>query len=432
MSTILELNDAALTLHQGQSIAYQAPAIALVEDRSVIFGEAAMRRARIQPRQSNPNYLGRLSADPLPLASRIARNHADLVYLHLKDIAPLANGEVMIAAPGVYSADQLGVLLGILQETGVRVHGFVDSAVAAAAVHPLSGPAWHLDILLQRAVLTRLAVADTVARAEVLEVPECGLMRLLDTWANAVAGDFIRETRFDPLHAAPAEQQLYDQVLASIQTLSATLDTLPFEIEQSGQTRRVELKRAELENRGAQRLQTLVERLPRGTDLLLSPRAQRLPGITAACARMRINPVALADDALPRGCAAHLAFITAGAELRLVTELPARRKVPVPVVTTAAGITDTTTASSTTTRTEPTVISPQRQGPTHLLLGHRALPLGHPDCPVRVLQHGSITLLRPGPDVTLNGAPVVRDTSIELGDVIGHPAGQTLVIAVEP
>ncbi len=422
MSTILELNDAALTVHQGQTIAYRAPAIALVEDRSVVFGEAAMRRARIQPRQSNPNYLGRLSADPLPLASRIARNHADLVYLHLKDIAPLASGEVLIAAPGVYSADQLGVLLGILQETGISVHGFVDSAVAAAALHPLNGPVWHLDVLLQRAVLTRLEVTETVARAEVLEVPECGLLRLLDTWANAVAGDFIRETRFDPLHAAPAEQQLYDQVFAAIETVSPTLDTLPFEIAQSGQTRRIELKRSDLETRGAQRFQTLVERLPRGIDLLLSPQAQRLPGLVAACARMRINPVALAENALPRGCAAHLAFITAGTELRLVTELPAQR-----AASAAAAATQTAEPPA-----APTVANPDSHRPTHLLLNHRALPLAHPDCPVQVLQHGPITLLRPGSGVTLNGAPVARDTSIEPGDVIGHPTGQALVIAVEP
>ncbi|MFM7121614.1 MAG: hypothetical protein ACKOZX_15440, partial [Gammaproteobacteria bacterium] len=72
------------------------------------------------------------------------------------------------------------------------------------------------------------------------------------------------------------------------------------------------------------------------------------------------------------------------------------------------------------------------QRPTHLLLGHRALPLGHVDCPVEVQQHGPITLLRAAAGVTLNGAPVVRDTSIEPGDVIDHPTGQALVIAVEP
>ncbi|MFM8355430.1 MAG: hypothetical protein ACKOBM_11070, partial [Gammaproteobacteria bacterium] len=412
MSTILELNDAALTVHQGPNIAYCAPAIALVEDRSVVFGAAALRRARIQPRQTNPNYLGRLNADPLPLASRIARNHADLVYLHLKDIAPLTRGAVLVAAPGIYSADQLGVLLGILQETGIQVQGFVDSAIAAAAAHPLAGPTWHLDVLLQRAVLTRLDVSATVARVEVLEVPECGLLRLLDTWANAVAGDFIRETRFDPQHAAPTEQQLYDQVFASIETLSPKQESLPFEIEQSGQTRRVELKRSELETRGAQRFQTLVERLPRGIDLLLSPRAQRLPGLHAACARARVNPVALAEDALRRGCAAHLGFITAGDELRLVTELPAQRAAP------SALAIDRVETPRAPARQAP---SHDDQRPTHLLLGHRALPLGHVDCPVEVQQHGPITLLRAAVGVTLNGAPVVRDTSIEPGDVIDHP-----------
>ena len=41
MSLLLELNDAALTLHRNGEAVYQMPAVALMEERSIIFGQAA-------------------------------------------------------------------------------------------------------------------------------------------------------------------------------------------------------------------------------------------------------------------------------------------------------------------------------------------------------------------------------------------------------
>ena len=40
---------------------------------------------------------------------------------------------VILALPGTYSGDQLGLLLGIAQACGMPVRGMVDSAVAAAS-----------------------------------------------------------------------------------------------------------------------------------------------------------------------------------------------------------------------------------------------------------------------------------------------------------
>ena len=121
MTTIIELNDLELSLHRGRETLYRAPAYASVRTEEVVFGDRAVRLARIHPQQANQQYLHRMNGDPLPQPVRTAANHADLVYLHLKELAALFQDEAVLAVPGTMSGDQLGILLGICQEAGIEV-----------------------------------------------------------------------------------------------------------------------------------------------------------------------------------------------------------------------------------------------------------------------------------------------------------------------
>ena len=421
MTLLLELNDAALTLYRDGSPVYQTPAVALLDDRGIIFGNAALAQARIQPRQINQHYLARLNTDPLPTRSRLAKSHADLVYLHLRELARHVDAPLIVATPAVYSTDQLGILLGILEQAALRVAGFVDSAVAAGSLTPVPGSAWHVDVLLQRAVLTRLDLAEgQLARGAVEELPDCGLARLIDIGVDAVAGHFVRETRFDPLHAAAAEQQLYDQVYAAM--AAAPARELAFEIRQGAQTRRVDLQRSVLESAGAQRFASLAERVPRGSHVLLSARAARLPGLVTTLERIGFVE-RLTDDALVLGCDRHQGRIASADDPRLITRLPgtAATAPEAPPATHAPGPGSTQSHDKTA----------HTSAATHLLIGHRALPFAHAELPVTIICHGPITLLRAGRGVTLNGRALERDTSLEPGDQIGFPGGAGIVIGVE-
>ncbi|MGA1371152.1 MAG: hypothetical protein ACO3Z6_06100 [Pseudomonadales bacterium] len=435
MSLLLELNDAALTLHRNGEAVYQMPAVALMEERRIIFGQAALARARMQPRQVNQHYLARMNADPLPTRSRLARSHADLVYLHLQELVQHVDAPLIIATPAVYSTDQLGILLGILEQATLRVAGFVDSAVAAASLVPVSGSAWHLDVLLQRAVLTRLDLeGEQLSRAGVEEFTECGLARLVDNAVNAVAGHFVRETRFDPLHAAATEQQLYDQIF-KVMTAGSEPEPvrepaleLAFEIRQGTQTRRVDLQGTVLDSAVAQRLGAIAGRLPRGSHLLLSARAARLPGLATTLERSGLRLERLPNDALVLGCDQHRLLIARPEEdPRLITRLPGRVTQDVSAPNDTYPATPTDRPLSQATLADPHLHSP----PTHLLLRHRALPFAHADLPVTILSHGPITLLRAGPGITLNGRDLERDTTLEVGDRVGFPGGEGTVIGVE-
>ena len=98
MTLIFELNDTELSLYRGMERLYHAPAIALARNDEILFGEAALRLARIHPQQTNQQYFSRLNADPLAQPVASAANHADLVYLHLKELAILIDDDVILAA----------------------------------------------------------------------------------------------------------------------------------------------------------------------------------------------------------------------------------------------------------------------------------------------------------------------------------------------
>ena len=265
-------------------------------------------------------------------------------------------GQGLIAAvPGSLTIDQLGVLLGIAQEAGIDIQGFVDSAVLMASTSPPPADAWLLDLHLTRACLTELNVGEMVTQTSVQELPGCGLISCMDGWANLVADRFVQDTRFDPLHAANTEQQLYDQLYdwAQCGLKDAEESYFTAEIRHGGHERQVRLSGADLRGKLMQRFQRLAQKLPGGAHLLVAPRSAAVPGLLPGLGELGFQAEGLAGDALERGFARHANTIASG-QLTLVSRLPAGDLEQVPAAT-----------------------SPRRA--THVLFESRAWPLdGNP------------------------------------------------------
>lgn len=423
MTCILELNDAAITLYRDDTVLHCSPGVAVVLDDDVRFGADALQVSRIHPRQTNQQYFTRLNADPLPVPGKRARNHADLAYLHLTTFKPLIDaegGEVLLAVPGILSPDQLGVLLGVLHEVGIRVGGFVDAAVAALSlVDELPDQARHLDIMMQRAVVTTVDSGRDVTKAGCQEVLDCGLNRLLDAWINVIADRFVRETRFDPLHSAATEQQLFNQLYDWIEHGAQGPD-LVVEIVHGDHTRRVELNRGVLEEKSEQRLRQMADALPRGSTAFLSARAARLPGIEGALDALQVRSSTLPGNALTRGCLHNLRHIVPeDGELRLVTRLP-----------------HTSGGRETTTPVTPAADHPP--APTHALLGHEAWPLtggqwtlGGSRRPLSLRHDDGRIVLEAESGVQLNGEPLESPRPLSAGDRVAVGEHEYLMIRVE-
>jgi hypothetical protein len=405
MTNILEINDLELTLHAGTETRYRSPAVAIVRDDGLIFGEDAVRLAKIHPQQANQQYLNRMNADPLPQPVRQAANHADLVYLHLKILAEYSSDDAILAVPGSMSGDQLGILLGICHEAGIEVSGFVNAAVASLTATPAPERAIYLDVFLQHVQVSELVINEEVRHERSFDVRDCGFTNLIDGWVNLIADRFVQETRFDPLHTAATEQQLYNQVYDWVQG-SQALSEVTFQVKSGEQERRVDLPRSQLEQKATQRVERLIDALPARQPLILSARAARLPGLTQHLHRAGFETTALTANALATGCNEHLALVrTSDSELRLISRLP---------------------------HTSHSIGSEDRKAllPTHLLKDNVARPLGADLVFARLKEDGPYVIAADG--VTLNEAPVSQDSRLGLGDVIGTREGSFTAIRLEP
>ncbi|MDE0351053.1 MAG: hypothetical protein OXM56_15290 [Gammaproteobacteria bacterium] len=407
---VLELNDAEITLSRDGTVAYQEPGIASLAGRTPTFGNDALATARLDPRRSENQYFARMNGEPVHATAPGVANQADLVYRHLRQIAQgadLDGAAVHLVVPSTSTPDQLGLLLGIAQEAGIAVASLLDAAVAAACTASLPAQARLLDISLHRASVATLACESTVRRVAAEEVAEAGLLRLLEGWVDAVADRFVAETRFDPLTIAAAEQQVFDQVYAAIAKAgNGAPAELTVEVAHQGDTRTVDLPLSALAGKSAQRYEVLSQHIGAPTTLALTRRAQRLPGLDALLAGLGHTVVRLDAGASRAGVEASADTLEAGDGVSFVSAVAARHHVAPAAVAEAAG--------------------------THLLCGAVAVPLRdgleaaeHPEArdlgaAFRIVRRDAGHHVVPVSDVpvSLNGQPIVGETSVAAGAVI--------------
>lgn len=327
----IETNDAGIAVAKGVAVIARSPGYAVLDEDRLLLGEEAERQAQRLPNQTNSRFWETLDPHPLPHPSASAGTHADLVYAHLGQIwNEVREGAdaVILAVPGDYSRPQLELLLGIAGKLDIPVRALVDAAVASARPVPDCKTLLNLDIHLHRMVLTCLAQGDGLARTQVQVADGIGLADLYEVWAKAIAELFVRETRFDPLHSAQAEQALHDrlpEVLATLTSQDTTALTLPA----THRTHAVNLSRQTLIDAAArpwERLRALLTPHTGGDPVALqcSNRLAELPGalVTIAVAGGSITRLEPGAGAL--GALAHAnALIQPTEDLTLTLRLPA-------------------------------------------------------------------------------------------------------------
>src|SRR5512143_414555 len=236
----LELCDAGILVAGGEpprllrvdDDATESPGFALPEKNALITGTAAEGRARLFPRQIMNRFWNQLSTDPLDRPLPVAGNQAEVACAHLARIWNQTRhfgDAVVVAVPAHFQRTQMGLLLGMAQELAIPVQGFVSLPVAAAGPGP-TGLHLHVDIHLHRFEVSVLKAEGRLELQDVFTGDEKGLEGLYKLWAQAVAAEFVRTTRFDPFHSAETEQELYKRLppmLARLQHEQATTITIP-------------------------------------------------------------------------------------------------------------------------------------------------------------------------------------------------------------
>jgi hypothetical protein len=356
----LELSDAGILVAaskparlleiDGNSI--ESPGFALAEKQGLTVGVAAERKAHLYPRQILSQFWDQLNIEPLEQPNPFAQNHAEIAFAHFarvwENVKQYA-GEMLIAVPGFYTREHLGFILGITQELGIPVKGFMPLAVAAFPERLPEGLLLHLDLHLHRFEVTRLERTEQLNQKDSISAEGYGLSKLYRRWVDAIAEEFVRSTRFDlsklyrrwvdaiaeefvrstrfdPLHQAATEQELYDRLPGILRQLYRDSDVY-FEMTGGSKVYHATLTRDLFYKKGApvfEEMRRLVNRFYErfgkagaGPVLMLTDRIARLPGIKEMmaeienCNIIKLEPGAGAlglflDFATVTGCRPHI------------------------------------------------------------------------------------------------------------------------------
>lgn len=337
----LELIDAGLLLAQqraeGPTVVGEGPGMAILEEGVTLTGAAAAARVRLKPLLAHSNFWRGLSTEPLIRPSRLARTTADIAFAQLTALLePYKRERVLFALPAGYGREQLGLLLGVANETGVTVAGLVDAALAACSLEPAPARVLHLDLELHQASLSVLEYVGGdkpgLRRSRYEIAARQGMLALQQTWMQMVAETFVRKTRFDPLHDANMEQRLADQLPEWLEKLG-TESPIQLQMQFRDSALQVELEREAFikaaEKHYAELLKLVQDARVAGMpiELRVSHRVAALPGLVERLSSLRDCEL----KALPLGATAigALAFaesIARPAEsLSLVYQLPVER-----------------------------------------------------------------------------------------------------------
>lgn len=212
---ILELNDAGIQVSIAGELILSSPGYAVLHNDVLHIGEDGLKKVRLYPGWTNNRFWQRLSTEPIPNRTDHIRHHADLAFCHLESVWQQISSradEVIFAVPGSFDAQQLGLLLGMARECGMPVSGLIDSALASVCEQKSTQTIMHLDIQLHQIMLSVFQQGEMLTRTESSQIAEVGLFTCWDRWANIIADLFIQNTRFDPMHEANSEQQLFNQL----------------------------------------------------------------------------------------------------------------------------------------------------------------------------------------------------------------------------
>ncbi len=219
MIGVIELNDAGLLVAADGAELLESPGFLAFEGKQVHAGSAAAQRVKLIPTQTHYAFWEYFGSDNRPTGQLPQKGltQADLAYQHLDRLWSIVGKDLkqlVICVPADWQREQLGLLLGICQNLKIPVKALVNSALAASTQAQPGRTLVHLDLHLHRLVLSTLDQGPWLSQRAVESTREVGLLRLLDGWAFAAAGAFVQATRFDPMHQAQTEQQLFDRLPA--------------------------------------------------------------------------------------------------------------------------------------------------------------------------------------------------------------------------
>ena len=413
----LEINDILLRLEQNGTNCYEGPGLAYVTDDTTMFSEEALSQLFVHPVQCQTSFWQRMSEDAIDQRSNSISKYSDLVYNQLSEIFKTsafdASDSGWVVVPSDLDSDQVGLLYGILDYTGVKPRGFVDAALVASSKAEFANDLYYVDMHLQRTVITHLKrEQDQLEVASSKTISAAGYLQLVKRWIDAVAERSLDETRFDPRVVGTTEQQVFDRLRERLEAVELIVS-----VEHNGETRSTSMLRDELASSSIDIFDRILSECEHDAPVMLGQHAMRMPGLLDFVEKSGHAAITSQSDSAAQALARLNETIPQDADVELHRSL-----------TFDAQATETVSAA----KEPPISIDPAADAPTHLLIGHVAHPIGSKRdlsidedvvCTLS-LENGHMQLhVNPGDTVTVNRQRIHGQTLVQGGDLIAFGKG---------
>ena len=430
---IIIINDIGIQIALDEDHILHSPGYAVVHEESIFLGEDGRARFRSLPKWTNNRFWSELSQGALPQTCKHAKSNADLAYLHLKaiwDPLKIKPERVVVVIPSDFGQEKLGILAGICEELEIPLTSFVDASILEASSVNTRSEIIHLDINLHSITLTKIFKEQTTSRVSAKKINDCGYNNFLNNWANTIADQFIRVHRFDPFHSAKTEQDLYDALPNFVAEFEAEA-AARFELASKQGYLELTLAKETIVKSCAPLYQRIIEMVSseksfgKSTDVLLSPRFKRLPGIKDSLELIRDTQIKELEDSAVISSINRLKddLVLGSSEAKYFSRVASLE------------------------RFEEKIEITESKAPTHLLWRDRAFPIGqcfdlgvNPDAgpykseePVgRIERLNSELFIEPfsGDNWELNGRPLKTKRMLSIGDQLKFN-GEALVLISE-
>jgi hypothetical protein len=217
----IDLDDRSVSFARDGRVLSSAPSAVWDGSSGDLPGANAWSGLRRQPTAASTRHLGSLLSQPVAADRTVALVAAELVR-RLAEQAPTSEERVWMAVPARAAAQGLSAMLAIARNLSLPVDGFVDSAVASVAALGLERSAIVLEVGMHHAAATYIdRDGAQVRRRRTVMSERGGLMSFYQGWLELVSTTMVKRTRFDPLHDAATEQQLFDSLAAWAHEASA-------------------------------------------------------------------------------------------------------------------------------------------------------------------------------------------------------------------
>lgn len=218
----IQLDDRAVAFARDGHVLSSAPSAVWDGSTGELAGTNAWNALRRHPTATSTRHLGALLGQRSASDRTVALVAAELVR-RLAAQPPAPAERVWMVTPARASEPGLSAMLAIARNLSLPVDGFIDAAVAAVAALRLERSALVLEIGMHETAATYIDHDGAqVRRRRTAITQRGGLIAFYQGWLELVSTTMVKRTRFDPLHDAATEQNLFDSLAAWAREASAT------------------------------------------------------------------------------------------------------------------------------------------------------------------------------------------------------------------